>query len=242
MFQKFFGFLVLTGALVLVTPDIGLAQRGGGHGGGGHFAGGDFGGYGSGHYAGHYGGAHYGYGGGHYGAYRYGYPYYRHGYHHYRPSYGYYGYYPYYGLYGNYYPYYGPYGSYGDYYGSYPDLSASPTSDVAPDYGNDNLLYPPVSTTAPANTSAHVTVTVPEDALLSFDGKATTSTGPVRQFDSPPLKPGSRYTYEIRARWNEDGHDVTQTQKVTVTAGAHVNVDFPVPPAVTRQPSTNTKG
>jgi hypothetical protein len=32
----------------------------------------------------------------------------------------------------------------------------------------------------------------------------------------------------VQARWNENGHDVTQTQQVTVSAGASVRVDFPV--------------
>jgi uncharacterized protein (TIGR03000 family) len=73
-------------------------------------------------------------------------------------------------------------------------------------------------------------VNVPAGAQLWFDGKATTTTGSIRQFDSPPLTPGSRYSYEVRARWNENGHEVTQTQQVEVSAGAYVNVQFPERP------------
>jgi hypothetical protein len=85
MFRKAFSFagtLLLTGAVVVVTPAPGLAA---GHGDGGHFGGGHFAG------GGHFGGAHYGgfrggFGGAHYGYGRY------------YPAYGGYGYYPYYGL------------------------------------------------------------------------------------------------------------------------------------------------
>jgi uncharacterized protein (TIGR03000 family) len=80
------------------------------------------------------------------------------------------------------------------------------------------------------DNSAHVTVSAPPDAAIWFDGTKTASTGSVREYQSPPLPPGNRYSYEVRARWNENGHEVTQTQKVEVTARAHVNVDFPLPP------------
>jgi uncharacterized protein (TIGR03000 family) len=54
-----------------------------------------------------------------------------------------------------------------------------------------------------------------------------TSTGSAREYQSPPLTPGSRYSYEIRAHWNENGQPVSQTQKVEVTAGGHIDVTFP---------------
>src|SRR5439155_12546832 len=81
----------------------------------------------------------------------------------------------------------------------------------------------------PSNT-AHVTVTVPADAEIWFQGTKTTSTGAVREYQSPPLAPGTRYTYELRARWSQNGHEVTQTQQVEVTAGIRVNAHFPVKP------------
>jgi uncharacterized protein (TIGR03000 family) len=224
MFQKtlsFAGTLLLTGTALLLTPGLGHAQHGGGsHGGGGHFAGG--GAHlagGSGHYSG--GGFHgsmsmYG-GGARYEGYR-GSIYGNHS------LYGGYGFFPYYGLYGSY-PYYDsyPYG-YGDetpsYADSYPNVTAPAASYQA--------LYP--ATTAEPDAVAHLTVSVPAGALLWINGSATTSTGPFRYFDSPPLTAGSHYSYEVQARWNENGHDVTQTQSVAVTAGVHVSVSFPVPP------------
>lgn len=68
---------------------------------------------------------------------------------------------------------------------------------------------------------------VPENAEVWLDDVRTTSKGPVREFQSPAITPGERYTYEIRARWNDNGHQLTQTQKVNVTAGGHANVTFP---------------
>ena len=50
-------------------------------------------------------------------------------------------------------------------------------------------------------------------AEVWFNGTPTTSTGPARQFASPPLTPGTRYSYDIRATWNENGREVTQTQQ-----------------------------
>jgi uncharacterized protein (TIGR03000 family) len=195
------------------------------HGGGGHFGGGHYGG-------GHFGGGHYG--GGHFGGLRGG-SHHHYGYHHYYPGYGFYGYYPY--AY-DYYPYYSD---------TYPYAGSAPAYDYGYD-GDQTLPYaegPPGATfsfdaynaaVAPNTASlradkvAHMTVHVPADARVWFGTTKTTSTGSVRQYESPPLTPGSQYTYEIRARWTQNGQEVTQTQQVPLTAGGHVNVTFPVPP------------
>jgi uncharacterized protein (TIGR03000 family) len=114
----------------------------------------------------------------------------------------------------------GYYDSYGEgtpyYSGGYPSPTA-PT--LGPQSGS-----PPA-----ADNSAHVTLSVPAGARVSFGGTPTTSTGPVREYISPALTPGKQYTYEIQARWSDNGQDVTQTQQVGVSAGAHVNVTFPSP-------------
>ena len=54
------------------------------------------------------------------------------------------------------------------------------------------------------------------------------SKGAVRHFQTPALTPGPRYTCQVRARWREDGRDVTQTRQITVSPGARVAVDFPM--------------
>jgi hypothetical protein len=37
-----------------------------------------------------------------------------------------------------------------------------------------------------------------------------------------------QYVYGIRARWREDGREVSQTTDVAVSAGETVNVKFPL--------------
>jgi len=193
--------LVLSVVAVLVTPGLSQAQHGG-HGGGGHYSGAHVGGY-------HTGG---------YGHYDSGY----------RSPYAHYGYRPYYGSYGynpylsNTYPSYdsGYYGS----YGAAPLYYGDATHGSSP--GAYQAFYPPTTVTMPSDTSAHLSVSVPAGAEIWFDGAATTSTGTVRQFNSPPLTPG-QHSYQIRARWNENGHEATQSQQVEVTPGAHVSVRFP---------------
>jgi uncharacterized protein (TIGR03000 family) len=221
--------LLLAGAVVLVTPNLGQAQRGGhggGHGGGMHF-GGAHGGFHSG--GAHFGGAHFHgfHSGFHNGAhfhngfhngfhphtrFFYSYPYY---------SYPYYSY-PYYGNYG-YYPYsynYAPY-----YYGTDSDDSSGYYSD---DSSNGSTLAAPPASDNQSSTVAHLTVKVPADAQVWFDDKPTTTTGSVRHYTTPSLEPGHRYSYEIRARWKDHGQEVTQSQRIRFTAGANVEADFPM--------------
>jgi uncharacterized protein (TIGR03000 family) len=214
MLRKWFSY----GGMLLLAGAAILATPGSGlaHGGGG----------------GHFGGAHFG--GAHFGGYHYGYPRAYYGYHHYHyPYYGYSSYYP---------PYYDSYGYLGPgtgyelrYYGG--------SGDEAPYYSNGYEAYssPATGTDQPDNI-AHVTVNVPADALVWFDDTLTTSTGSGREYQSPPLTPDHQYTYEVRARWDENGHEVTQTQKVKVTAGAHVRVTFPVPAKTAAQAAAAKKG
>jgi uncharacterized protein (TIGR03000 family) len=84
--------------------------------------------------------------------------------------------------------------------------------------------------TADPDTRAQITVSVPADAEIWINDVKMTVTGSVREYQSPALTPGMRYAYDVRARWTEDGHEVTQSQPVDVTAGAHVNVQFPMQP------------
>jgi uncharacterized protein (TIGR03000 family) len=242
------GLLLLSGALVLGAPGSVQAQHhggGGGHGGGGHGGGGHGGGFHGGGFHGggfHGGGFHGGFnhGGFHHGDFHHGD--FHHGFHHgdfhhgfhrggiwwYPGFYGGYGAWPY--NYG-YYPYYG----YSDYY---PNTYSSDWSSPAYDSGYYGS-YGGVASSSPdayapatvqPDTRAQITVSLPADAEIWFEGTKMTSTGSVREYQSPPLKPGNRYTYEVRARWNENGKELTQTQEVKVAAGANVAVNFPVQP------------
>jgi uncharacterized protein (TIGR03000 family) len=205
--------LVLSVAAILATPGYSQA-RGGGRGGGGHFGGAHAGGYHTGAYHGatHLGGYRFGgYGVGSVGSH---FPYGGHSYSS-----------PYFDNIPNYVP--------GDagYYGTAPLVYGDATYGTPPEAYQ--ALYPPPVTPPSLPTQsgsrAHITVSVPADAEVWFDDTAMTPTGTVRQFKSPPLAPGN-YSYQIRARWNESGHEVTQTQQVQVAPGAHVSVSFPITP------------
>jgi uncharacterized protein (TIGR03000 family) len=237
MFQKTFTLgatLLVAAALVFLTPGADhAAGRGGGGSHGGGFHGGGF--HGGGFHSGGYHGG--GYGGGYYRPYGWGYHRGGYGYGPYLGGYGYYPDYDYYPSYGAYPPYsdlssagvYEP-GYYGGYYQPAPSLS-----------GGAALGGSVLSTDQPSlDTAAHVTVDVPPGARLWFEDQPTTTTGSIRQFMSPPLTPGTKYTYDIKASWNENGREVTQTQKVAVTAGARVQVDFPAPTRTAGQASAVT--
>jgi uncharacterized protein (TIGR03000 family) len=85
-------------------------------------------------------------------------------------------------------------------------------------------------------------VTVPEGAQIRVDNTPTTSTGAVRQFDSPPLTPGRHYTYSVHARGDDNGHKVDQSQSVEFAAGDRVYVRFPVAPGTTAKAPAVTHG
>jgi uncharacterized protein (TIGR03000 family) len=234
--MRSFGVLaLLAGAVVFTTASPGNARGpvvrgfGGAHFGGARFVGP------------HFVGARFGgpyFGGARFGGYHY-YPYY--GYRSY--GYGYYpyssGYYPYgYG----YSPYYSPYY---DYSSSYPGLDAAYSPGYANGYISPSPLpgtSPGLAPSAPADVTAHFTVKVPAGANIWINGAQTNLLGTVREFQTDSLTPGDQYTYEIQARWkNDDGREVTQSQQVVVTAGAHVRVDFPIPSG-TRAQAPMTKG
>jgi uncharacterized protein (TIGR03000 family) len=66
---------------------------------------------------------------------------------------------------------------------------------------------------------ATIVVTLPEDARLTFDGKATVSTGSRRLFITPPLERGRDFHYTIEANVMRNGKTATSSQQITVKAG-----------------------
>jgi uncharacterized protein (TIGR03000 family) len=75
-----------------------------------------------------------------------------------------------------------------------------------------------------------LTVRVPENAEVWINGTKMTRTGTEREFASPPLTSGKDYSYDVRARWVEDGREVERTRKITFHAGERRNIDFQSPP------------
>ena len=212
---SFGGILFLAATAVLVTPNFGQAQH---RGGGARVGNAHVGAYRGGVYHGGVNSSRFYNRGVYHGGYN---PGYRRGY----PRYYGYGYrYPsYYGSYGAS-PYYYGYSPYS--YDAYGYSSSAPAYDSGyyDSYGGATSPNPDATQ---ADTSAHITVILPANAEIWVDGSKMTSTGSVREFQSPSLATGHSYTYEVRARWNQNGKMVTQTQNVEVAAGAHVNVRFP---------------
>jgi uncharacterized protein (TIGR03000 family) len=74
---------------------------------------------------------------------------------------------------------------------------------------------------------AHVTVNLPSDAKLFIDDVSCPLTSDMRTFNTPALKQGQKYFYDVRAEVARDGTTVTETQRVVIEAGQQVSVAFP---------------
>jgi len=109
-------------------------------------------------------------------------------------------------------------------------------------YGGRDLpwqIATPRSGTLPAaNTAdvssdlrAHVHVRLPAaNGRVWFEGRSVPVANGAGRFASPPLDPGSRYVYEVRARWTDAaGRQHNAGRSVTVRAGEHVDVNFVAP-------------
>jgi uncharacterized protein (TIGR03000 family) len=92
-------------------------------------------------------------------------------------------------------------------------LSAYPSDNAAPASVTDR-------------NSALIAVRVPANAEIWFDGEKTSQTGSEREFVSPPLTPGRTFSYDVRARWRDNGRTVDRTRHVDVRAGQRQKVDF----------------
>jgi uncharacterized protein (TIGR03000 family) len=78
---------------------------------------------------------------------------------------------------------------------------------------------------------AHIRVRVPgADPEVTFDGQPMRLTNGAGRFVSPNLEPGSRYAYDVRARWTDAaGKRHSEGRSVVVRAGEHVDVSFASP-------------
>lgn len=73
---------------------------------------------------------------------------------------------------------------------------------------------------APKKEPGKVTITLPADAKLLFNGVASTGTGEVRSFSTPDLEDGRDYEYVLTAEVVRDGQTMTATERVIVRAGS----------------------
>jgi uncharacterized protein (TIGR03000 family) len=89
------------------------------------------------------------------------------------------------------------------------------------------FLAPPLvsqETTSPQ--PAYLRVRLPANAELLVDGTRTRQKGPERLFESPPLAQGTRYVYNLKATWKENGKEVVREERARVRAGQETVVDF----------------
>lgn len=91
----------------------------------------------------------------------------------------------------------------------------------------------PAGTPAPHGTvvpgaepkgEGQVSVTLPADAKLLFNGAAAPGTGAVRTFRTPALEKGISYRYELTAEVTRDGRTERVTETVVVRAGETAKV------------------
>jgi uncharacterized protein (TIGR03000 family) len=78
---------------------------------------------------------------------------------------------------------------------------------------------------APAN----LVIQLPADARLEVDGESTRQSGATRRFVSPPLKPGTRYSYHLQVWFWEGGKMIVRKRTVPVRAGETTTVDLRKP-------------
>lgn len=116
---------------------------------------------------------------------------------------------------GYYYPYAGSY--------SYPYAVYYPYVEAS--YSYPYAAYYPQDKAVDVN-AATIRMHVRSDAHVSFEGKATSQSGPDRTFMSSALTPGHEYVYHIRVQWDENGKAVEHNRDVTLHAGDRINLNF----------------
>lgn len=101
-------------------------------------------------------------------------------------------------------------------------------------YGPTPLMAPPVDPHHPEpkdkkpadakKEPGKVTIELPADAKLLFNGAVATGTGTKRTFSTPALEAGQDYGYELTAEVISDGRVQTVTERVIVRAGETAKV------------------
>jgi uncharacterized protein (TIGR03000 family) len=130
---------------------------------------------------------------------------------------------------------YGGYG-YGGYGGS--PIQINNTSyyldPIEPALPSRSLVeVPPAPNDHP--TTARLTLTVPQGAEVFLQGKKAALGGTSHTFESPELKPGETYTFDVRVTWTENGKPVEEKRTLTMHAGDLQSLQYlAAAPATTR--------
>ena len=116
--------------------------------------------------------------------------------------------------------------------------SSLPLPDASNVFGSpgktDSSGVPAKSSTVPPekekplpNNAAHLQLLVPEKAEILIDDRKTTQAGAVRQFVSPPLAPGTNFTYRITVRYRDNnGATIEDKHSIRVRANDQLRMDF----------------
>jgi uncharacterized protein (TIGR03000 family) len=83
-----------------------------------------------------------------------------------------------------------------------------------------------------ATSTATLVVTLPEDAKLTIDGVATTSTSSRRVFITPELNVGTVYFYNLKAEVVREGKPVVMQERVEIRPGLESSVTLQPPTSV----------
>jgi uncharacterized protein (TIGR03000 family) len=94
-----------------------------------------------------------------------------------------------------------------------------------------DILLPGSTYTPRPDNRAHLWLQVPAEARVWFDGERTRQGGALRHYFTPPLTPGKNYTYQVQARWTQDGKTVERKERIAVHAGQSLRVNLAQPPA-----------
>lgn len=106
------------------------------------------------------------------------------------------------------------------------DPAVTPQSDAERAAVREALKKVRGGTELKAKSPAKVIVRLPSDARLYVDNVLCTLNSGTRTFDTPALEPGRKYFYTLRAEMTQDGQRVEQSQRVILTAGQRINVQF----------------
>ena len=102
------------------------------------------------------------------------------------------------------------------YYPNQPPVMTVPVAPMTKPSGSD---APPMG--------ANLKFKVPADTKIYVDGKLAPGSGPERSFYTPPLEPGKKFFYEVKAELTVNGKTLTEEKKVIVEAGASLTEEFP---------------
>jgi uncharacterized protein (TIGR03000 family) len=84
----------------------------------------------------------------------------------------------------------------------------------------------PTSEAPKVQRPVQITIRVPAEAKIWFDGDETAQTGTTRVFVSPLLDPGRDYQYEVRAQWKDGEGTVERTRRLRFRAGDTIALEF----------------